>query len=105
MEKYFALSELKRRAVPIVDVGQSTGTVGVPLRVLDEIPEAKVRENKACHNASEEFDAADRFLCSECGIELGDWNRIERDEDDGEETHFEYRFRFCPNCGSPITEA
>lgn len=49
-----------------------------------------------------EFDECDQLVCSNCGIELQGWVRVERDEDDGEETHHEYVFRYCPNCGAKI---
>lgn len=51
-----------------------------------------------------EFDECDQLVCSNCGIELQGWVRVERDEDDGEETHHEYVFRYCPNCGAKIIQ-
>ena len=51
-------------------------------------------------NIATEYDEVDQFVCSECGIELQGWVRIECDEDDGDKTYHEYRFNFCPNCGA-----
>lgn len=46
----------------------------------------------------------DEFICSECGIVLVDYERLEIDKDDGDENCYEYEFRFCPNCGAKMDE-
>ena len=58
--------------------------------------------NIFCKNIAEDYDDCDQFICSNCGIELQGWVRVERDEDDGDETHHEYVFKYCPNCGKCI---
>ena len=67
-------------------------------------PAADVVKLKTCKNLAAEYDDCDQFVCSECGIELQDWRRVERDEDDGDVTYHEYRLRYCPNCGAKIGE-
>lgn len=57
---------------------------------------------KTCRNIATEYADCDQFVCSECGIELQNWYRVERDEDDGDITYHEYLFRFCQNCGEKI---
>lgn len=69
---------------------------------IRSVPTANVVERKNGKNIAIEYDDCDQFVCSECGIELQDWRRVERDEDDGDVTYHEYRFRFCPNCGAKI---
>lgn len=59
---------------------------------------------KKCHNENHDYAECDQFVCSNCGIELQDWHRVERDEDDGDVTYHEYEFKFCPNCGAKIDE-
>ena len=54
------------------------------------------------HNENNDYADCDQFVCSECGIELQDWHRVERDIDDGDITYHEYTFRYCPNCGAII---
>lgn len=61
-----------------------------------------VDEVQHCENVGEDYDAVDQFVCSKCGIELQGWYRVERDMDDGEETHHEYVMRYCPNCGAKM---
>lgn len=72
---------------------------------VNSIPAADVVKPKTCKNVAIEYDDCDQFVCSECGIELQDWRRVERDEDDGDITYHEYRLRYCPNCGAKIGES
>ena len=69
---------------------------------IEDYPAADVVERKTWKNVAIEYDDCDQFVCSECGIELQDWHRVERDEDDGDVTYHEYRFRFCPHCGAQM---
>lgn len=55
-----------------------------------------------CENKNNDYAACDQFVCSNCGIELQDWHRVERDEDDGDITYREYEFNFCPSCGCKV---
>ena len=55
-----------------------------------------------CENKNNDYAAYDQFICSNCGIELQDWHRVERDEDDGDITYREYEFNFCPSCGCKV---
>ena len=43
-----------------------------------------------------------RFKCSECGINLDNWEEWEYCEEFGEERVYEYEFSFCPNCGRKV---
>ena len=49
---------------------------------------------KKCHNENHDYAECDQFVCSNCGIELQDWHKIERDEDDGDVTYHEYEFNY-----------
>ena len=59
--------------------------------------------SKKCHNENHDYAECDQFVCSNCGIELQDWHRVERDEDDGDVTYHQYEFKYCPNCGARIS--
>ena len=75
--------------------------IGTMLDAVEDYPAADVVERKSGKNVATEYDDCDQFVCSECGIELQDWRRVERDED-GLEVYHEYRLRFCPSCGAKI---
>lgn len=60
-------------------------------------------DEKTCTNLSE-FDSIDEFECSNCGIVLSEYQQIEIDEDDGERIFYDYRPKYCPNCGRKIVE-
>ncbi len=72
------------------------------ISALKDVPAADVLEVRHGENIGEDYDAVDQFVCSKCGIELQGWYRVERDMDDGEETHHEYVMRYCPNCGAKV---
>lgn len=55
-----------------------------------------------CRNIAEDYADVDQFVCSECGIELQEWHGVERDEDSGDESFYEYTLKYCPNCGRRI---
>jgi DNA-directed RNA polymerase subunit RPC12/RpoP len=71
------------------------------LRVIAAVDAEPVRHGK---NIGTDYDETDQFVCSECGIEIQGWYRVEHDEDDDDETIHEYRFRYCPHCGARISE-
>ena len=76
------------------DVSESMDAI----RVLPSVTPAP----KKCHNENHDYAECDQFICSNCGIELQDWHRVKRDEDDGDVTYHGYEFKYCPNCGSFI---
>ena len=59
---------------------------------------------KKCHNENHDYAECDQFVCSNCGIELQDWHRVERDIDTGDITYHQYEFKYCPNCGARMDE-
>lgn len=64
---------------------------------------AMKRDSAKAKNIGADYAEQDQFICSECGIHLQDWVRIDKDDyEDG--VVYEYVFRFCPNCGADIRE-
>ena len=79
------------------------GNMGEIIKNLEEISKILEQEScKKCHNINSDYAECDQFVCSNCGIELQDWLRVERDEDDGDITYHPYEFNYCPNCGAKI---
>lgn len=72
-------------------------------RVIKNIPPADVAPVVHGKNITKRHPV-DEFVCSECGIILFDYERLEIDEDDDDENCYEYEFRFCPNCGAKMDE-
>lgn len=52
-------------------------------------------------NLNPDYADCDQFVCSNCGIHLQDWVRIDADDYDASIVH-EYVFRFCPHCGGKV---
>ena len=73
-------------------------------KIIKALKQEPCEDAKKCHNVNSEYAECDQFVCSNCGIELQDWHRVERDGDDGDITYHEYEFKYCPNCGAKINE-
>ena len=70
--------------------------------MLDDLPSVTLVPKK-CHNENHDYAERDQFVCSNCGIELQDWLRVEH-EDNGYTTYHQYKFKYCPNCGAKVDE-
>lgn len=46
-----------------------------------------------------EGNSVDEFKCSHCGAIFRDVALCQIDEDSGDESYYEFEFRFCPRCG------
>lgn len=53
---------------------------------------------ETCENLS---DTIDEFICSKCGYMTDEVSSCKKD-DDGEIFHYDYQFKFCPNCGRKV---
>lgn len=49
-------------------------------------------------------EVSDAFICDKCGIHLEDFSKVVYDEDAEDTSHFEYKFKFCPECGRRVVE-
>lgn len=79
--------------------------VGYAIRkMIDSAPTVDAVPVRHAKNIGTDYDETDQFVCSECGIKIQGWYRVEHDEDDGEETYHEYRLRYCPQCGARLED-
>lgn len=60
-------------------------------------------EEETCTNESE-YDSTEEFRCSNCGFTLVEYKEYAVGEDDGEEYYFNFKPKYCPNCGSKIID-
>lgn len=70
---------------------------------IDAMPAADVQPVTQTENMST-IAFCDRFICKKCDIHLENWVKVVIDPDDGDELHYEYEFKFCPECGAKIVE-
>lgn len=60
-------------------------------------------EEETCTNESE-YDSTEEFRCSNCGFTLVEHKEYAGGEDDGEEYYFNFKPKYCPNCGRKIVD-
>jgi predicted RNA-binding Zn-ribbon protein involved in translation (DUF1610 family) len=70
---------------------------------LKRLKPAQVGKIKQGKNISK-MHPVDEFICSECGMIMRDFSRIEIDEDRDDEFCYEFEFRYCPRCGAKIVD-
>jgi DNA-directed RNA polymerase subunit RPC12/RpoP len=100
-----SIKEALRNAIKALEentVSEETYTEEYNRRKDAELELYKLKQEKTCYNYNEDYVDCDQFVCSECGIELQDWHKVERDDDDGEISYHEYTFQYCPHCGRKI---
>lgn len=72
-----------------------------PKASAERLYNAGYRKQSEVENISQ-MHPSDEFICEKCGIIIRDCCRYEIDEDDGDETCFEFPYRFCPRCGMKV---
>lgn len=60
-------------------------------------------EEETCTNGSN-YDSTEEFICSHCGLTLIEYKEYVNGEDDGEGYYFDFKPKYCPNCGRKIVE-
>lgn len=96
--------DLTEKEVELFDDHEAYTMNNALLKAIDkQAEELGWLDEKTCTNLSE-FDSIDEFECSNCGIVLSEYQQIEIDEDDGERFFYDYRPKYCPNCGRKIVD-
>lgn len=60
-------------------------------------------EEETCTNGSN-YDSTEEFICSHCGLTLIEYKEYVNGEDDGEGYYFDFKPKYCPNCGRKIVD-
>ena len=71
------------------------------MAIIQQCIELGWLEEETCTNESE-YDLTDEFKCSNCGFTLVEHKEYAVGEDDGEEYYFNFKPKYCPNCGRKI---
>lgn len=71
------------------------------MAIIQQCIEIGSLEEETCTNESE-YDSTEEFRCSNCGFTLVEHKEYAVGEDDGEEYYFNFKPKYCPNCGSKI---
>lgn len=61
---------------------------------------AGYHKQETCKNLS---NSIDEFECSKCGYMTDEVSSCKKD-DDGEIFHYDYQFKYCPNCGRKVED-
>lgn len=102
IEREALISEFKRLGLGENSLIEKFFADGV-YSVIENFPTADVAPVVHGKNITKRHPV-DEFVCSECGIILFDYERLEIDEDEDDESCYEYEFKFCPNCGAKMDE-
>lgn len=73
------------------------------MAIIQQCIELGWLEEETCTNESE-YDSTEEFRCSNCGFTLVEHKEYAVGEDDGEEYYFNFKPKYCPNCGSKIID-
>lgn len=84
-------------------ITKSDISVNELMAIIQQCIELGWLEEETCTNESE-YDSTEEFRCSNCGFTLVEHKEYEVGEDDGEEYYFNFKPKYCPNCGSKIID-
>lgn len=71
--------------------------------IQQQLKELGWLEEETCTNGST-YDSAEEFICSHCGLTLIEYKEYVNGEDDGEGYYFDFKPKYCPNCGRKIVD-
>lgn len=84
-------------------ITKSDISVNELMAIIQQCIELGWLEEETCTNESE-YDSTEEFRCSNCGFTLVEHKEHAVGEDDGEEYYFNFKPKYCPNCGSKIID-
>lgn len=73
------------------------------MAIIQQCIELGWLEEETCTNGSD-YDSTEEFICSHCGLTLIEYKEYVNGEDDGEGYYFDFKPKYCPNCGRKIVD-
>lgn len=73
------------------------------MAIIQQCIELGWLEEETCTNGSD-YDSTEEFICSHCGLTLIEYKEYVNGEDDGEGYCFDFKPKYCPNCGRKIVD-
>ncbi len=96
--------DLTEKEVELYDGYEAYTMNNALLKAIDkQAEELGWLDEKTCTNESE-YDSTEEFRCSNCGFTLVEHKEYAVGEDDGEEYYFNFKPKYCPNCGRKIVD-
>lgn len=73
------------------------------MAIIQQCIELGWLEEETCTNGFD-YDSTEEFICSHCGLTLIEYKEYVNGEDDGEGYYFDFKPKYCPNCGRKIVD-
>lgn len=73
------------------------------MAIIQQCIELGWLEEETCTNGSN-YDSTEEFICSHCGLTLIEYKEYVNGEDDGVGYYFDFKPKYCPNCGRKIVD-
>ena len=105
MFRYFEITfNLTEKEVELYDDYEAYTINKALLKAIQQqLKELGWLEEETCTNGST-YDSTEEFICSHCGLTLIEYKEYVNGEDDGEGYYFDFKPKYCPNCGRKIVD-
>ena len=105
MFRYFEITfNLTEKEVELYDDYEAYTINKALLKAIQQqLKELGWLEEETCTNGSN-YDSTEEFICSHCGLTLIEYKEYVNGEDDGEGYYFDFKPKYCPNCGRKIVD-
>lgn len=97
------MNEEEKRVIDemAVIIENGSGEIVTAVKIAKKLYNVGYRKENTCQNKAL---FSDGFVCSRCGYFTDEVNRTDIDKDDGEYYHYDYQFKYCPECGAKVVE-
>lgn len=105
MFRYIEITfDLTKKEIELYDDHEAYTVNNALLKAIDkQVEELGWLYEKTCTNESE-YDSTEEFICSYCGMTLVEYKNYIVGEDAEEECCFDFKPKYCPNCGRKIID-